>query len=211
MAIHDSTSRLSDHPCECGCGRFTNLITATDPRRGYVKGQPHRYVSGHTTRGKIFPPERYAARAAKARGRRLKEVVDGYRTANAEYIHRARAERALGHPLPPRAVVHHADGSLREDAPLVICEDNGYHRFLHARMRIRAAGGNPNTDKCCTGCRQVKPFGAFNRGGCYMGLANRCRACSARRLRERRFQRGIVKHPYGERLKSIHIKQGKAD
>lgn len=38
---------ISDHPCECGCGEYTLLSPATDPRYGHVKGEPMRYVYGH--------------------------------------------------------------------------------------------------------------------------------------------------------------------
>lgn len=53
------------------------------------------------------------------------------------YLHRLRAERALGKPLPGKVVVHHADGSKHPNAQLVICQDQAYHMLLHARMRAR--------------------------------------------------------------------------
>lgn len=76
-------------------------------------------------------------------------------------VHRLRAEAALGKPLPPGAVVHHADGTKSEYAPLVICEDEAYHQLLHFRMRLRAAGADPNTERVCTYCHEVKPLSAF--------------------------------------------------
>lgn len=33
--------------CECGCGRLTGLSRQTDTKRGYIKGQPVRFVPGH--------------------------------------------------------------------------------------------------------------------------------------------------------------------
>ncbi len=50
--------------------------------------------------------------------------------------YRERAEQALGHPLPPSAVVHHHtyDGDRSQ---LVICQDRAYHALLHQRMRAR--------------------------------------------------------------------------
>lgn len=36
--------------CECGCGSPTNLASATNRTKGYVKGQPLRYLQGHGTR-----------------------------------------------------------------------------------------------------------------------------------------------------------------
>ena len=49
------------------------------------------------------------------------------------YEHTLIAEKALGKTLPPKAVVHHANGS-RDSGPLVICEDIAYHHLLHQRM-----------------------------------------------------------------------------
>jgi hypothetical protein len=79
------------------------------------------------------------------------------------HLHRLRAERALGKPLPPGALVHHADGSKADDAPLVICQDDEYHKLLHARMRVKAAGGDPNTERVCGHCDKVKVFDEFRR------------------------------------------------
>ncbi len=84
-----------------------------------------------------------------------------YPTKGSERIHRLRAEQALGKPLPRGAVVHHTDGSKRADAPLVILQDNTEHLWLHARMRVQAAGGNPWTDKICSHCHLVKPKSEF--------------------------------------------------
>jgi hypothetical protein len=89
-------------------------------------------------------------------------------------LHRKRAEQALGHPLPPKACVHHADGTKGDHSPLVICQNAAYHRLLHARMRIKAAGGNPNTDRICTCCHAVKPLEAF------YGQRDACKICSNR-------------------------------
>jgi hypothetical protein len=33
--------------CQCGCGQRTNLAVRTNPRLGYIIGQPHRFVIGH--------------------------------------------------------------------------------------------------------------------------------------------------------------------
>lgn len=33
--------------CHCGCGRLTSIAKSTVPARGYVQGQPQRFVNGH--------------------------------------------------------------------------------------------------------------------------------------------------------------------
>lgn len=106
---------------------------------------------------------------------------------NRRLVHRARAEQALGKPLPVGALVHHADGSISSTAPLVICQDEAYHQLLHFRMRILAAGGNPNTQKICSGCSVVKNKTDFSRNRRIQadGRHWNCRACEHdRRLRK---------------------------
>src|SRR5690348_3691442 len=46
--IH-SESRLAGL-CECGCGRRTNLARQTRREFGWVKGEPLRFVRGHSAR-----------------------------------------------------------------------------------------------------------------------------------------------------------------
>ena len=33
--------------CECGCGRATSIAKSNNAQRGYVKGQPQRFLKGH--------------------------------------------------------------------------------------------------------------------------------------------------------------------
>ena len=60
------------------------------------------------------------------------------------------AENALGHYLPDKAVVHHIDSDKLNNANnnLVICENQGYHMFLHARIEALKACGNVNWRRC---------------------------------------------------------------
>jgi hypothetical protein len=146
--------------CACGCGEPTTVARKTSTRWGVVKGQPIRFVHGHNARK---PGVEYRT-----------VVIDGRQ----REIHRVRAERALGKPLPAGAVVHHADGSRSEHAPLVICQDRHYHQLLHIRMRVKAAGGNPNTDALCTTCKRAKPRGEFSRSRSRRyGLNAQCKSC----------------------------------
>ena len=47
MQTHDT---IPEGFCQCGCGRKTNIATATMPRHGHVKGQPVRFIRGHGNR-----------------------------------------------------------------------------------------------------------------------------------------------------------------
>ena len=103
-------------------------------------------------------------------------------------MHRWRAEQALRKPLPHGAVVHHVIPA-RKDAvcPLVICQDAAYHALLHARMRVRDAGGNPNTDKICDTCGCFKRIELFYRKrSVFQGRSGTCKVCEYAKQRERR-------------------------
>lgn len=130
----------------------------------------------------LTPEVKARATAARRRARPVNKASYakiGRRGELLRTVHRVRAERALGKPLPALAVVHHADGTKSPDAPLVICQDEAYHHLLHFRMRIKAAGGNPDTDRICSRCKTVQPLQNFNKNHFRKadGLDSFCRRC----------------------------------
>lgn len=171
IAIINDMPELSNSLCACGCGRFTNIVGQTKKRDGAVAGEPRRYVRGHAAVGRV--PHNYGKRSDTDRYRVVMRKGGGF-----TYSHRLRAENAIGKPLPAGAIVHHVDGSQRDESDLVICQDQKYHLLLHMRMRTRAAGGDPWTDKLCQGCRKAKPKAQFSvRSGRGDGLNETCRSC----------------------------------
>lgn len=97
--------------------------------------------------------------------------------------YRVFAERALGHPLPPKAVVHHWDEDVTNNAPsnLVICEDRAYHKLLHARARRLRDTGSLDM-KRCPDCNTVKPLSDFAqqvnaKRRTWDGRLHYCKAC----------------------------------
>lgn len=100
--------------------------------------------------------------------------------------HVAVVERTYG-PLPPGALVHHADGNGLNNAPgnLVVCGDHKYHKLLHVRMRALAATGNPNARKCpYCGTFDLPQNMRGERSGRY--VHRECSAAARRSARQRR-------------------------
>ena len=166
---------MSTGLCECGCGQPTPVALGTHRKYGWVKGQPKRFILGHRANLQRMPVVK-DDRSLHVDGRKV-------------HLHVLRAERALGKPLPPGAVVHHADGSKRDDAPLVICENQAYHFLLHVRMRVQRAGGNPNIEALCGRCRTVKPHSDFGIDRSRVdGRDDSCRACNNAKEKKKRAQ-----------------------
>lgn len=100
------------------------------------------------------------------------------------YVHVAVAEAALGHYLPDGAEIHHVDEHKHNNANgnLVICQSHAYHKLLHVRARVVKGGGDPNTQRICSTCKELKTFNAFNLWSASKsdGLQQRCRECQKR-------------------------------
>ncbi len=158
-------------PCACGCGGCA--------RGTYKPG--HRPIQLRIP--SVPPPPTFGAHFDAWRAKPVVRPPKHYRSvmvnAVPKRVHVLRAEHALGRPLPKGAVVHHADGSISDHAPLVICEDTAYHHLLHVRTRVYRAGGNPDTDAFCAGCQTAKHKSHFWRH------VTRCRDCLNKSRRER--------------------------
>lgn len=66
------------------------------------------------------------------------------------YEHVLVSEKALGHPLPEGAEIHHVNEVKKDNRGnnLVICPNRKYHMLLHVRMDALAASGNADWRKC---------------------------------------------------------------
>lgn len=99
------------------------------------------------------------------------------------YEHVLVAEAALGRKLPAGVQIHHGNEDKMDNrsSNLVICQDAAYHKLLHVRTRVLRAGGDPNTERICGMCKELRPFNAFtvSRANKSTGLGSRCRECSS--------------------------------
>lgn len=130
--------------CGCGCGKVTPIAKKTDKRYGHIKGYHIKFIRGHHSKGQNGDKSNSwkGGRIYSGNGYFLlycpnhpRADVKGY-----VYEHILIAEKALGKYLPPGAVVHHVNGT-RDSGPLVICQDDTYHKLLH--KRIRRMNANP--------------------------------------------------------------------
>lgn len=153
--------------CGCGCGQETPISDRTVRAKGYIKGEPHKFIPGHNGRTKNVV--RYIGRA-QAR------------------THIVAAEKALGRPLPPGVEVHHVNRNTRDNRPgnLVICQDRKYHHLLHVRQRALTECGRADWRKCwiCRTYDDPRNLYIRERGNKVWHVE-----CSRRRKRERGAQR----------------------
>lgn len=129
--------------CACGCGQKTMISRVTNKRDGLSKGKALKFIHGHSGN----PPK---TKRISSDGYELIKIKNHHRADCKGYVlyHILRAEKALGKPLPPKAVIHHH--TLDQ---LVLCETNSYHMFLHQRQRAYEACGHANWRKCWI-CKQ---------------------------------------------------------
>ena len=139
--------------CQCGCGEKTNLARQTWPKYGHVKGEFFKYLQGHAKGKKREAHRNWKGGKKISNGYALVNMPEHPRASSSGYVyeHIVIAEKALGKPLPKKAVVHHGNG--KNGSSLVICQDQAYHMLLHRRMRALKVCGHANWLKC-TYCKQ---------------------------------------------------------
>lgn len=129
--------------CHCGCGKKTTISQVNNKRRGYVRGNPNKFFTGHKNRrishltsdgySLIRQPQHPNCHV---RGNLLEHILI--------------VEKSLGHILPPDSVVHHINGIKNDNrnCNLVVCENRAYHNRLHLREKSLLACGHADWRKC---------------------------------------------------------------
>lgn len=137
--------------CQCGCGEKTEICKKTQTSKGYVKGQPKKFLLRHGVRGERSPVWKGGQRVTK--WGYVYALASGHPSVNSRgYVpeHILVCEKALGKYLPLQAVVHHVNKNTADNLPsnLVVCQDNAYHLYLHQRQRAFDACGHTDWLKC---------------------------------------------------------------
>ena len=117
--------------CECGCGQPTPLAKMTSRAKGHVKGQPLRFVNGHSRKGKGT----VALTFNRALGRWVINCRDGTRY----YYAKAILENKIGRRLLPGEITHHKDDDRTNDDPdnLEVMASQSEHAAHHNRKRAQ--------------------------------------------------------------------------
>ena len=164
--------------CECGCGKETGLAPQKCTSRGWIKGQPVRYIQGHNFKTKpIGCSIPGCDQLHQARGwchthyetwrrngdplfLKNKRSGEGHIMENGyvrtmekgvvKFDHTRIAEEVLGKSIPGKACLHHIDENPTNNSKdnLVLCENAAYHRLLHLRTKAIRLGFPPNYRKC---------------------------------------------------------------
>ena len=141
---------MTEGLCECGCGHKTTIAKENNKRRGWVKGRPIRFIHGHQHSGENNWQWHGGRRLSQ--GYAFIKAPENPRADEHGYVseHILIAEHALGKRLPCDALIHHVDenGLNNKNGNLVICQNIGYHKLLHQRMRALSACGHAAWRKC---------------------------------------------------------------
>lgn len=137
--------------CDCGCGGVAPISDRTDHVHGYVRGQPHRYIRGHGSRGELSRRWK-GGRRVNAQGYVEVRMPEHPRARANGYVfeHILIAEAALGGSLPDGVEIHHFNEVKSDNRPqnLIICPDKAYHGLLHQRQRAYEACAHADWRKC---------------------------------------------------------------
>ena len=127
--------------CQCGCGQPTPIISQTEKKRGFVKGEHRRFVSGHNARGSNHPGWK-GGRYINSQGYVLIKTPGHPRVDVNGYVpeHILVMEKVLGRFILPTEAIHHFDGVRHHNEPgnLMLFKTNTMHLAYHRGQEAQA-------------------------------------------------------------------------
>lgn len=138
--------------CHCGCGHKAPLIPYTQKKRGWKKGEPFAFISGHNKKRHRNFDLSDSGKFKSQYGYIYTKNPDHPRAGKRGYVleHILVAEQTVGRQLKDGEVVHHKNGLRDDNRPenLMVCESTKEHHRQHLMERALRECGNPNWRKC---------------------------------------------------------------
>lgn len=140
--------------CQCGCGQKTKIAERSSTRKGWVKGQPLRFIQGHATKGE------YASSVRKLYS--IEDPPDWYLpNTNDGFCH-----CGCGLKTKPARYTSRDSGTIKGALQRFVAN----HRMPDEQAKSEA--------KICSMCGEEKPLSHFYRGKRYAGgYKSYCMAC----------------------------------
>lgn len=147
----NSILNIENGLCHCGCGQKTQIATSNDPRVGWIKGQPRKFVHGHNMRSNENAHLHAEEKCKHSCGYIWKRCENHPRQHNGYVLeHILVAEQTLGRLLRPEERVHHENEIKSDNRPenLTVFANEREHKQHHVRMKALKACGNPDWRAC---------------------------------------------------------------
>lgn len=136
--------------CACGCGYKTNIAKTTDHRKKIKRGEPRKYINGHTARRNT---QMNAGETINSHGYII-EWNPGHHRCQGKtgYVlkHILVLERVLGRKLENAEASHHIDGNKLNNDPenLMVFATGAMHIAFHRRQKALESCGNYEWRQC---------------------------------------------------------------
>lgn len=124
--------------CGCGCGQETRIADRTFTKYGIFKGQPLRFIRGHSGGARPGKDHPGWKGGRQLRGDYIVIYQPGHHRADKKgyvFEHILVAEQALGRSILISEAVHHIDGKKRNNVPgnLMVFATTAMHTAFERR------------------------------------------------------------------------------